>query len=352
MRIFLAGNLGYIGTTMGRLMHEAGHEIVGCDCAYFSDGFIQGDLKSYIKENVKKQMIKDVRDINKADIAGCDAVVDYSGLANDPASDLNPVWTDQINHLSPAHLARLAKESGIRRFVFASSCSTYGAQSGDNMVEETSPLLPVSAYAKAKIGVEQDVGKMKDRGFCPTFMRNATVFGLSHRFRFDLVVNNLTGWAMTTGQVKLLSAGTSWRPSLHVEDCSRAVMAVLDSHEDSVSGEAFNIGMDSENFKIVEIADMVKGIVPNCELSIGKDAPIDQRSYRVSFRKIRERVKKFKPSWTVRMGIKQLYDYFKKINLDYETFSSKRFYDVDTMKRLIAENRVDGDLRVKEMFRP
>ncbi len=347
MRIFVAGNLGYIGTTMTKMMHDAGHEVVGCDCAYFNDGFIQGDLKGFMKEYVKKQITKDVRDINGSDIAGCDAVVDYSGLANDPASDLNPLWTDQINHLSPVHLANLAKKSGIRRFVFASSCSTYGAQSGDSMVEETSPLLPVSAYAKAKIGVEQDVGRLKDRSFHPTFMRNATVFGLSYRMRFDLVVNNLTGWAYTTGKVKLLSAGTSWRPSLHVEDCCKAVMAVLESPEDGVSGEAFNIGMDSENFKIVEIAGMVREIVPNCELEVGKDAPVDPRSYRVSFKKIHERIKLFKPSWTVRMGIRQLYEHFRKINLEYETFSAKRFYDVDTMKRLIAENRVDGDLRLK-----
>jgi nucleoside-diphosphate-sugar epimerase len=349
MKIFIAGNLGYIGTTMTKMVRSAGYEVIGCDCAYFRDGFIQGDLESFVKENVSKQIYKDVRDINKEDIAGCDAVVDYSGLANDPASDLNITWTDQINHLSPVKLAELTKALGINRFVFASSCSIYGAQEGNNMVEETSVLAPVSAYAKAKIGVEQDVGKLKDRNFSPVFMRNSTVFGLSHRMRFDLVVNNLTGWAYTTGKVKLLSAGTSWRPHLHVEDCCKAVLAALEAPEDSISGEAFNVGMDSENYKIVDVAEMVKEIVPNCELEVGKDAPIDPRSYRVSFRKIRERLKSFKPSWTVRTGIEQLYDFFKEINLDKEMFTAKKFYDVETIKSLVSENKVDNDLKIKNV---
>ncbi|MFA5412031.1 MAG: NAD(P)-dependent oxidoreductase [Candidatus Micrarchaeia archaeon] len=349
MKIFLAGNLGYIGTTMSRVLRSAGHEVVGCDCGYYKDGFLRGDAETSIRESISRQIFKDVRDISREDLAGCDAVVDYSGLANDPASDLNPAWTDQINHLSPARLAKLAKESGIRRFVFASSCSIYGAQKGDNFVDESSPLAPVSAYAKAKIGVEQEAGKLKDRNFSPTFMRNATVFGLSYRMRFDLVVNNLTGWAYTTGKVKLLSAGTSWRPSLHVEDCSKAVLAALEAPEDAVSGQAFNIGMDSENYKVIDIANMVKEIVPNCELEVGKDAPIDPRSYRVSFRKINSTLKGFRPSWTVRKGIKQLYDYFNEIKLDYKTFSDKRFYDVESIKRLISEGKVDGDLRMLEM---
>ncbi|MDD5096267.1 MAG: NAD(P)-dependent oxidoreductase [Candidatus ainarchaeum sp.] len=349
MKIFLAGNLGYIGTTMSHVLHSAGHEVVGCDCGYYKGGFIRGDAETTIRESVSRQIFKDVRDISREDISGCDAVVDYSGLANDPASDLNPGWTDQINHLSPARLAKLAKESGIRRFVFASSCSIYGAQKGDNLVEEGSPLAPVSAYAKAKIGVEQEVGKMKGPDFSPTFMRNSTVFGLSYRMRFDLVVNNLTGWAYTTGKVKLLSAGTSWRPSVHVEDCSKAVLAVLESPEDAVSGQSFNVGMDSENYKVIDIANMVKEIVPDCELEAGKDAPIDPRSYRVSFRKIRDTLKNFTPSWTVRKGIKQLYDFFAESKLDYDTFSDKRFYDVESIKRLISEGKVDGDLRMLGM---
>jgi nucleoside-diphosphate-sugar epimerase len=339
MRVFLAGNLGYIGTTLTILLKDAGYDVVGCDCGYFRDGFIKGDIDSFVSENVSKQIYKDVRDITKTDLQGCDAVVDYSGLANDPASDLNPVWTEQINHLSPVHLATIAKASAIERFVFASSCSIYGAQKGDHAVEETSPTAPVSAYAKAKIEVERDAKKL-------VFMRNATVFGLSYKMRFDLVVNNLTGWAYTTGKVKLQSAGTSWRPSLHVEDCGKAVMAALEAPEDSVSGEAFNVGMDSENYKISDIAHMVKEIVPDCELVIGKDAPVDPRSYRVAFHKINKGLKGFKPKWTVRAGIKQLYDFFGEIELDEQTFTSKRFYDVEAIKLLISGHKVDKDLRM------
>jgi len=350
MKIFLAGNLGYIGTTMTKMMRDAGYSVVGCDCAYFRDGFIRSDIDSFVKENVSRQIYKDVRDINEEDIAGCDAVIDYSGLANDPASDLNAVWTENINHLSPVRLAELTKKSGIKRFIFASSCSIYGAQKGDDFVGETSPLAPVSAYAKAKIEVEHDVGRLRDRNFSPTFMRNATVFGLSYRMRFDLVVNNLTGWAYTTGKVKLLSDGTSWRPHLHVEDCCKAVLAATEAPEDSVSGQSFNVGTDSENYKVIDVAEMVREVVPGCELDVGKEAPVDPRSYRVSFRKIKENLVGYRPSWTVRQGIKQLYDFFKETELDYETFKSKRFYDVESIKKLIADGKVDENLRLEKTW--
>ncbi len=347
MRVLVTGNLGYIGTTLTTVLKDAGYDVVGYDCAYFRDGFLRSSMEKFVKENVSRQIIKDTRDMSKSDLEGIDAVVEYSGLANDPASDLNPQWTQEINHNAPVKIARLAKEKGIERFVFASSCSTYGAQQGDNMVVETSPLAPVSAYAKAKIGVENDVKPLAGKGFTPVFLRNATVFGLSYKMRFDLVVNNLTGWAFTTGKVKLLSAGTSWRPSLHVEDCSMAIKAALEEDADAVSGEAFNVGMDSENYKIVDIAHMVKEIVPDCELEVGKDAPIDPRSYRVSFAKIRNGMKSFRPKWTVRDGIRQLYGYFRESGLDEETFKAKRFYDVEKIKLLIAGKEVDGSLRMK-----
>ncbi|MCX8175580.1 MAG: NAD(P)-dependent oxidoreductase [Candidatus Micrarchaeota archaeon] len=348
MRVFVAGNLGYIGTTLSAMLHERGYEVIGCDCGYFSDGFIRGNLKDFVAENMKKQIYKDVRDISKSDLAGCDAVVDYSGLANDPACDLNPEWTEEINHRAPVRLARLAKASKIGRFVFASSCSIYGKQPADRFATEESPLVPLSAYAKAKIGVEKDVRLLASRAFAPVFLRNATVFGVSYRQRFDLVVNNLTGWAYTTGKVKLLSAGTSWRPSLHVKDAARAVIAAIESPHDAVCGESFNIGMDSENYKVIQIAEMVKEIVPNCELEVGKQAPIDPRSYRVSFKKARERLPLFKPEITVKRGIGELYEFFKEIGLDYKTFSEKRFYDVEAIKGLIAKGQVDGKLRLRK----
>lgn len=344
MRVFLAGNLGYIGTTLTETLRKAGYSVVGCDCGYFRSSFIKGDPESFIRENVSRQLFKDTRDVAKGDLAGCDAVLDYSGLANDPASDLNPKWTEDINHAAPVRLARLAKECGIPRFIFSSSCSIYGAPGGDKSVSEESPLGPLTAYARAKVAVEKDVLPLKSRSFAPVMLRNATVFGVSYKMRFDLVVNNLTGWAYTTGKVKLLSAGTSWRPNLHVEDASNAVIAALEAPADAVAGEPFNVGMDSENYRVSEIAGIVRSVVPGCVLEAGKDAPVDPRSYRVSFAKI-GKLKGFRPKWTVPMGVRQLHSFFIEIGLDLETFKSSRFYDVEAIKSLIAGHRVDADLR-------
>jgi nucleoside-diphosphate-sugar epimerase len=286
----------------------------------------------------------DIRDIDEAVVEGFDALVHLAALSNDPLGDLNPQLTYEINHEASVRLARLAKRVGITRFVFSSSCSNYGA-AGDDMLSEDSAFNPVTPYGVAKVRVEQDVAKLADENFSPTFLRNATAYGVSPRLRFDLVLNNLVAWAYTTGRVYLKSDGTPWRPIVHIEDIARAFIAVLHAPRGAVHNQAFNVGINSENYRIREIAEIVKETVPGCRLEFANDAGPDKRCYRVDCSKISQAVPEFKPQWNARKGAQELYDAYQRIGLTLEEFEGPKYQRVGHIKHLLQTGRLDDTLR-------
>lgn len=338
MRILVTGHLGYIGAVMVPMLLEEGHEVVGLDSDLYERcnfGHFQSDVP-----NIRK----DIRDIELSDLTGYDAVVHLAGLSNDPLGNLNPQLTYEINYLGSLRLARLAKSAGIRRFVFSSSCSNYGA-SGENMIDEQAEFKPVTPYGRSKVFVERAVATLADSKFSPTFLRNATAYGLSPRLRFDLVLNNLVAWAFTTGQVYLKSDGTPWRPIVHIEDISRAFIAVLNAPLDLIHNEAFNVGITAENYQIRELAEIVKETVPGSRVDFAEDAGPDKRCYRVDCGKLQRILPEFKPKWNARKGAKQLYSAYKEIGLSVEDFEGPRYKRIDHIRELINNVQLYPDLR-------
>jgi nucleoside-diphosphate-sugar epimerase len=287
---------------------------------------------------------KDLRDVQAPDLDGFDAVLHLGGLSNDPLGDLNPELTAEINHDASVRLARLAKEAGISRFIFSSSCSNYGA-AGEDFVGEESEFNPVTPYGVSKVRVEQDVAKLADSNFSPTFLRNATAYGVSPRLRFDLVLNNLVAWAYTTGLVYLKSDGSPWRPIVHIEDISRAFIAVLHAPRELVHNEAYNVGRTEENYQIRDIARIVVDVVPNSRLEFAPDAGPDKRTYRVNCDKILQALPEFDPQWTARRGAEELLAAYQEIGLSLDEFEGPRYKRVAHIKQLQAEGRLDGHLR-------
>ena len=338
MRILLTGSRGYIGPVMAPMLVQAGHEVVGVD----TDLYRRSTFGRW--EEAIQTIVKDVRTLERADLRGFDAVAHLAALSNDPLGDLNPQLTYDINHLASVRLAALAKEAGVPRFVFASSCSNYGA-AGDAPVNEDSELNPVTAYGISKVRVEQDLTKLADDSFTPTFLRCATAYGASPRLRFDVVLNNLVAWAFASGKVFLKSDGTPWRPIVHIEDISRAFLAVLQAPREVVHAQSFNVGRQDQNYRIREIAQIVKETVPGSEISFATDAGPDKRNYRADFSKISRALPSFQPQWDARKGAKQLYEAYKEIGLKLEDFEGPRYRRIDQLKSLIGSGNLGADLR-------
>jgi nucleoside-diphosphate-sugar epimerase len=338
VRVLVTGSTGYIGTVLVPLLLKEGHDIVGMDTDYYSRCTFMGALADV------PTLKLDVRDVSAAAVKGFDAIIHLAGLSNDPLGDYNPTLTEDINFKASARLAQLAKQAGVQRFLFASSCSNYGA-SGDQFLTEDAAFNPVTPYGVSKVQVEQELRKLADDDFTPVYLRASTAYGLSPRLRFDLVLNNLTAWAFTTGRVHLKSDGSPWRPIVHVEDICRAYIAALQAPRAAVHDQAFNVGTTTENYQVRELADMVQEIVPGCKVDFAADAGPDKRCYRVDCNKITRVLHGFKPQWTARRGVEQLYQAYKSIGLKLEDFEGPKFMRIAHVKKLVGEGLLDQNLR-------
>ena len=339
MNVLVTGHKGFIGTVLVPLLQGAGHTVSGLD----SDLYRNSTYGSY-RGGVDTEIQKDVRDVEKQDLDGVDAIVHLAALSNDALGDLNPEITYAINHHASVRLAAIAKEVGIARFVFASSCSMYGA-AGNEVLDETAEFNPLTPYAESKVLVERDLRQLADDHFSPTFMRNATAYGVSPRIRFDVVLNNLTAWAFTTGRVHLKSDGSPRRPLVHIEDISRAVIAVLRSPRERVHNESFNVGHNSENYRIKQLADFVKETVPSCEIRFAADAGPDKRTYKVDFTKYASTFPDDAPRWTAKRGVEDLYQSYRRIGLNKDEYEGPKSKRVAQLKHLLVTGQLDETLR-------
>ncbi|MFK8053400.1 MAG: NAD-dependent epimerase/dehydratase family protein [Woeseiaceae bacterium] len=338
MKVLVTGHQGYIGTVMVPMLLAEGFDVVGLDSDLYR-------YCTYGDNPVEVPTIqKDVRDVTAADLEGIDAVVHLAALSNDPLGNINPDLTYDINHHASVSIAKAAKEAGASRFVFASSCSMYG-KAGDDVLDETAEFNPVTAYAKSKVLVEQEVASMASDDFSPTFMRNATAYGVSPRMRFDLVINNLVAWALTTGKIFMKSDGTPWRPLVHIEDISLAVICALKAPRDVAHNLAVNVGSNTENYQMRDLAQMVKDTVPNCEIEYAEGASADERCYRVNFDKIRQVFPDFKPQWTALKGVQQCYQSYTQHGLNKDDYEGIKYKRIAHIKHLIAEGELSNELR-------
>lgn len=333
MRILLTGHDGFIGSILRPRLGDAGHDVFDLDSLYFHP-----DEKG---TSVKP---KDIRDIQPIDLEGIDAVIHLAALSNDPLGDFAPELTYDINYSASVRLAELARDAGVSRFLYSSSCSMYGV-SGEDLVTEEAPLSPITPYAISKTRVEEDVSKLADNHFTPIFLRNATAYGMSPRLRTDLVLNNLVCWAYTTGKVRIMSDGSPWRPVVHAEDIAQAFEVMIDAPRDVVHNQAFNVGVTSENYRVRDLAQIVAKTVPGCTVEYAGTANSDQRSYRVDFSKIARLVPQFQPHWTAAAGAAEVYEGVMDAKLTAESFQSREYVRLEQLKYLVSEGRIDDRLR-------
>ncbi len=341
MKILITGTEGYIGSRMAPMLAARGHDIVGLDTGFYRDGCLYLDPLGM--PFAPPTHYRDLRTIGPRDFEGFDAVVHLAELSNDPLGENRPEITFKINHEGSVRIARAAKQAGVRRFVYASSCSVYGAGSGGEYVDEASPTRPQTAYAQCKVNVERDVRPMADDGFCVTFLRNATAYGPSPRMRFDIVLNDLCALAWTKKKIAMVSDGSPWRPIVHVEDIVRAVACALEAPAGAVNGETFNVGATGENYRIREIAAIVAEEFPGCQVTAGPPRG-DTRSYRVSFEKIRSGLPGFACRWTAREGARELRRLFERVELGAAEYETRAFTRLKQLRHLQRTGQIDGDL--------
>lgn len=336
MRILVTGTEGYLGSLLAPTLLGRGDEVTGLDTGYYKNGWLYNGV-----HETPHTLVKDIRHVTPDDLVGFDAVVHMAELSNDPIGDRIGEVTYDINHHGSVALASAAKRAGVQRFVYMSSCSVYGV--ADGTVDETSPTDPQTAYARCKALVERDVTALADDDFSPTFLRNATAFGASPRQRFDIVLNNLAGLAWTTHRIAMTSDGTPWRPLVHGLDIAKAIRAVLDAPREDVHAQVLNVGADSNNYTVREIAETVGAEFPGCEVSFGEPSA-DNRSYRVSFAKIREVLPGFGCDWDAAAGAAQLHRVFEQIQLDAETFTGRGHTRLAQIEHLLKTGQVDPQL--------
>ncbi|MBD1913407.1 MULTISPECIES: SDR family oxidoreductase [unclassified Leptolyngbya] len=336
MKVLVTGTEGYLGCLFAPLLLKHGHEVLAVDTGFYKSGWLYNGT-----EMTAQTLTKDLRHISLEDLRGVDAIVHMAELSNDPTGQLSPNITYDINHKGSVRLAELAKQAGIKRFVYMSSCSVYGVAATE-VVDETSPVNPQTAYAECKALVERDVSKMASDDFSPTFMRNATAFGASPRMRFDIVLNNLSGLAWTTKQIKMVSDGTPWRPLVHALDIAKALLCVLEAPRDIVHNQVFNVGDSANNYQVKQIAEIVASVFPGCQLSFG-DQGSDNRSYKVSFEKINTQVPGFKCDWDALRGAQQLLQVFTQIDMTKEVFEYRAFTRLKQLEYLLHTQQIDKD---------
>jgi len=334
-RILVTGTEGYLGALLAPELIRQGYEVIGLDTGFYKERSLYQDGGT-----TPTTFAKDLRHVRLKDLKDVDAVVHMAELSNDPAGQLAPTITYEINHKGSLHLAELARKAGAKRFVYMSSCSVYGLSEEDHVTEE-SRVNPQTTYAICKTLVERDVKQLANEAFSPIFMRNATAYGASPRMRFDIVLNNLAGLAWTTKEIKMTSDGTPWRPLVHGLDIARAIIAVLQAPTEAIHNEVFNVGDTSHNYRVREIAELVGEVFPGCRVSFGASGQ-DNRSYRVSFEKIRKHLPGFRCAWHARRGAKQLYDLFKRIDMRKEVFEYRTFTRLKQLEYLIQTQQIDS----------
>lgn len=333
-RILVTGTEGYLGSLLAPELMRQGYEVIGLDTGFYKERMLYRD-----GEKTPLTLAKDLRQIDVDDLKGVDAIVHMAELSNDPAGQLAPTITYEINHKGSVHLAELARNAGTKRFVYMSSCSVYGVAEGDDVTEQ-SPVNPQTAYAICKTMVERDVSLLATKAFSPAFMRNATAYGASPRMRFDIVLNNLAGLAWTQREIKMTSDGTPWRPLVHGLDIARAIIAVLQAPTEAIHNEVFNVGDSFHNYRVREIAETVGSVFPGCQVSFGPPSE-DNRSYRVSFEKIRRHLPGFACAWDARRGAEQLRNLFERIDMSKEVFEYRTFTRLKQLEYLIRTQQID-----------
>lgn len=338
MNVLVTGTDGYIGSVLGPYLVGKGHNITGLDTGYYRSGWLFNDREKQYPTYINK----DLRQIEAKDLEGFDAVVHMAELSNDPLGQLNPEITFKINHKGSVRIAKLCKEAGVGRFVYMSSCSVYGMGTEEKKTED-SALLPQTAYAECKMMVEKDVSKLADSSFSPTFLRNATAYGASPRMRFDIVLNNLSGLAWTTGVIKMISDGMPWRPLVHIRDISKAIHCVLEAPRDIIHNQIFNVGDDSENYRVKEIAEIVGSVFKGCEVTFG-DSGGDNRSYRVSFDKINTQLPGFSCEYRAKKGAEELREIFERIEMKAEIFNDRPYTRLKQLNFLVNTGQLDDEL--------